>query len=129
MFPFIWLKESYTSFLYMVAKQNFAGVSVFFSVRRITKTHATQNKDHLDLLSSLIPFPSNLQSELGNNLSIELTGFSTFPGLLMVGCSAIYISALKENHLKTQLPATMHSRMISFLLKRNVSYKRNTPPC
>lgn len=57
----------------------------------------------IDLLSSLIPFSSNLQCELGNNLFIELTGFSTFPGLLTLGCSAIYNSASKENHLKHRL--------------------------
>lgn len=57
----------------------------------------------IELSSSLIHFGSNLQYELGNNLSIELTVSSTFPSLLMLDYSATIKLCLEENYLKHKL--------------------------
>lgn len=93
MFRFIWLRKLAKNHFDLqerwFSKQNFARVSILFSVWSITKIRVTSRMKVIDLLSSLIHFCSNSQYGLGNDLSREVTGFSTFPSLLMLDCSAI----------------------------------------
>lgn len=82
-----------------------------------------------DLSSSSIHFCSNLRYQLANNLSVEVTGFSTFPSLRIRWFSYVKL-CLKENHLKhkSHHKSRLHHRRrnTSCLLSRRFTYKGTT---